>query len=271
MIIDCHLHFPVVKNRDFKKAKEKLLGDLRKNKISYAIVIPDSLHYSAIPDVDTSLDLLKKEKKLFLMGTLDILRDKTPLIPKLDQIFQAEKIVGIKIFPGHEPHYPTDKRLIPAYKLCIKYDLPLVIHTGWNSNCPEVAKYNDPKYIVKIAREYPKLKIIIAHYFWPEVEYCYKITRGYKNVYFDTSGLADKEVVENTGLRRIKNILEKTINDNPESVVFGTDYGMCTFKDHISLINSLKISREKKQMIFYENAIKLFKLKIDTPPGEEWA
>ncbi len=271
MIIDCHLHFPVVKNRDFKKAKEKLLGDLRKNKIAYAIIMADSLHDSAIPDLDTSLGLLRNEKRLFLMGTLDILRDKKPLTKKLDQLFKKRRIVGIKIFPGHEPHYPTDKRLIPAYKLCQEYDLPLVIHTGWNSNCPEVAKYNDPKYIVKMAKKYPTLKIVIAHYFWPKVEYCYNITRGYKNIYFDTSGLADKEVVANTGLIKIKNVLEKTINDNPESVVFGTDYGMCTFKDHISLINSLRISREKKHMIFYRNAIKLFRLKIDTLPRKDWA
>jgi predicted TIM-barrel fold metal-dependent hydrolase len=261
MIIDSHLHFPVLKSRNFKQAKGRLLKDLKKNRIGYAVVIPDNLHSSVIPDLDTSLELLKNEKKLFLMGTLDILRDKKPLTEKLDSLFKAKKIVAIKIFPGHDPHYPTDKRLIPAIKLCMKYDLPFVIHTGWNTNHPEVAKYNDPKHIVKIAKRYPKLKIIIAHYFWPEVEYCYEITRGYSNIYFDTSGLADEEVIRETGLRKIREVLKRTITDNPESVVFGTDYGICTFESHIDLIDSLKISEEEKQSVFYKNAIKLFKLK----------
>lgn len=92
----------------------------------------------------------------------------------------------------------------------------------WNSNHPEVTKHNNPKYITKIAKKFPKLKIIIAHYFWPEVEYCYKITRGFKNIYFDTSALADDEAIEETGLDKIKKVLEQSIKDNSESVLLQT-------------------------------------------------
>ena len=106
------------------------------------------------------------------------------------------------------------------------------------------------------------LKIVIAHYFWPEVEYCYEITRGLKNIYFDTSALADEEVVKETGLKKIKNVLEKTIKDNQESVLFGTDYGMCDFESYIKLIKSLKISKEERDNVFWKNTLKLFKLKI---------
>lgn len=267
MIIDAHLHLPVVKKGStFEKAKKKLLSDMKKNKIDYAIMIPDNLHGSNIGDLDVSLELIEGEKKLFLLGTIDIITDGKEWIDKLDSLFKKGKIKGIKIFPGHDPIYPTDKRLIPIYKLCIKHDYPIVIHTGWNSNHPEVAKYNDPKYIVKIAKKFPQLKIIIAHYFWPEVEYCYKITKDFKNIYFDTSALADEEVMEETGLDKIKRVLEQSIKDNPESVLFGTDYAMCDFKDHINLINSLKISKEDRENIFWKNANKLFKLKIGKRP-----
>lgn len=263
MIIDSHSHLPILKEKSsFEEAKKKLLRDMKKDNIYYTIIIPDNIPCSRIGDLDTNLSLISNEQNLFLMGTLNILKDRTSVIKKLDKLFKNNKIVAIKIFPGHDPHYPTDKRLIPVYKLCIKYDLPIVIHTGRNSNHPEVAKYNDPKHIIKIAKRYPKLKIVITHYFWPEIEYCYNITRPYKNIYFDTSALADKEVIKESRLGKIKSILEKTIKDNPESVLFGTDYGICTFRSHINLINSLKISKEEKEMVFYRNAIKLFKLKI---------
>lgn len=259
MIIDAHLHLPPIKTT-FEESKKKLISDMNKNKIDYAILIPDNLHDSKIGDLDICLKLVEKEKRLFLLGTIDIRTEGKEWINKLDSLFKKNKIKGIKIFPGHDPIYPTDKELMPIYKLCIKHDYPIVIHTGWNSNNSEVAKYNDPKYIVEIAKEFPKLKIVISHYFWPKIEYCYKITKYFKNIYFDTSALADKEVIKETGLDKIKNILEKTIKDNPESVLFGTDYAMCRFKDHIDLINSLKISKEDKERVFWKNTKKLFKI-----------
>jgi len=264
MIIDAHLHLPAVKKSfTFEKSKRKLLADMRKNRINYAILIPDNLHGSKIGDLDVCLKLVKNEKKLFLLGTIDIRKDRKAWVDKLDFLLQKKIIKGIKIFPGHDPIYPTDKRLIDVYKLYVKRNCPIVVHTGWNSNNPEAAKYNDPKYIIKIAKRFSKLKIVIAHYFWPKVEYCYQITRGVKNIYFDTSALADKDVIEKTGFDIIKRVLEQSMKDNPESILFGTDYPMCNFKAHINLVNSLNISKEDKERIFWKNAAEIFKLKVD--------
>ena len=146
--------------------------------------------------------------------------------------------------------------------MCIGYDIPLVIHTGWNSGDPEAAKYNDPKYIVKIAERYNDLKIIICHYFWPEVEYCYELTIEYNNIYFDISALGDPEVQETTGLDKIIKVLEKTVFKNPNRLLFGTDYGMCSIKNHSELINELDISDEDRKKVFYKNAVDVFDLEI---------
>lgn len=263
MIIDVHLHLPAIKNKEtLEESKKKLIFEMNKNKIDYGIIIPDNVHGSKIGDLDDLLPLVAGERGLFLIGTIDIRTEGKEWIQKLNRLFKKREIIGIKIFPGHDPIYPTDKRLTPLYKLCIEYDFPMIIHTGWNTNDPKVAKYNDPKYIIKIARKFPRLKIIIAHYFWPEVDYCYEITRGFKNIYFDTSALADDEVIEKTGLGKIKSVLERTMRDNPDSILFGTDYAMCNQRKHIKLINSLNISNDDKKKIFYENAIKLFNLKL---------
>ena len=216
---------------------------------------------SEIGDLDVTLELTENDRQLFLMGTLDVLRDKEPLLDKLDSLFESKRIVGIKIFPGHDPIYPTDKRLISVYELCIKYDLPVVIHTGWNSNNPDVAKYNDPKHIIKIATNFPQLKIVISHFFWPRVEYCHDLTRPFNNIYFDTAALADDEVIKQTGLEKIKKVLVESINERSDKVLFGTDYAMCDIKKHISLVNSLKIGEERRERIFCRNAMELFKLR----------
>ncbi|MEM3405469.1 MAG: hypothetical protein QW117_00635 [Candidatus Pacearchaeota archaeon] len=92
MIIDAHLHLPVVKkNSTFEQSKKKLLSDLKKNKIDYAILIPDNLHDSRIGDLDVCLELIKNEKKLFLLGTIDIRTEEKEWITKLGSLLQEKK------------------------------------------------------------------------------------------------------------------------------------------------------------------------------------
>ena len=73
MIIDAHLHLPVVsEHRTYEQAKAQLLEDLKKDQVEYAILIPDNLPGSEIGDVPTCLGLVQGTPELFLMGTIDI-------------------------------------------------------------------------------------------------------------------------------------------------------------------------------------------------------
>jgi len=263
VIIDSHLHLPgLKKGGSFKDSKRMLLEDLKRHRVDYAVLIPDNVPASDVGDLDTVIELTQDEPRLFPMGTLNILKDRESILDKLDWLFESKRIVGIKLFPGHDPIYPTDRRLIPVYELCIKHDLPIMIHTGWNPNNPKAAEYNDPKYIVKIAKIFHNLKIVISHYFWPEVEYCREVTRAFQNIYFDTSGLADEEVIRQTGFQRIHRVLTETFRERPDSVLFGTDYAACDIGKHIELVKSLKISNADKERIFWENALRLFRLRL---------
>jgi predicted TIM-barrel fold metal-dependent hydrolase len=263
MIIDSHVHISYLKDKkEFFDIKKDLFLNMKKNGIECSIVIPDNVHGTSCADLENVLRLVKNEKKLYAIGTLKIEEINAGNITKIEKLFQQKLIKGFKIFPGHDPIYPTDKRLYPIYDLCVKYNYPLIIHTGINSsNDISCAKYNDPKYIVQIAKKYRELKIIIAHYFWPEFDYCFNLTNGFKNIYFDTSALADPEVTEMSGgIEKIKQVLYKTIKRSTDSVIFGTDWPMCDPKRHIDLINSLKINREEKEKIFCGNSLRVFKL-----------
>jgi len=263
MIIDSHIHISYLnKKKSFSQIKKDLLLNMEKNKVNYSIVIPDNMPNLQCAGLDEVISLTKNEKKLYAIGTLKINNINKNTLFKINDLFKKKLIRGFKIFPGHNSIYPTDKRWFPIYKLCIKYNLPLIIHTGINTGDTECAKYNDPKHIIKIAKLYPKLKIVIAHYFWPKLDYCFKTTNGLDNIYFDTSGMADQEIVEASGgIKKIKDILVKTIKRNPKSVMFGTDWPMCNLKKHLNLINSLNITGKEKKNIFYKNSLAVFDLK----------
>ncbi len=260
MIIDTHTHISFSKKKkDFSQIKDELTKEMKENNIDSSFVIPDNESGTNCADMEKVRKLTKKEKNLFSIGTLKIeeVKEKINIIEKL---FDNKEILGFKIFPGHDPVYPTDERWFPVYELCSKYDLPLFIHTGLSPN--KGSEFSNPKYIVKLAEKKPDLKIIICHYFWPELEYCFSKTENFNNIYFDTSALADKEVIEKSGgIKKIREVLEKTIKRKEDSLIFGTDWPMTSVKDHIDLVMSLNISKEEKKKIFYKNTKKLFNLK----------
>lgn len=88
------------------------------------------------------------------------------------------------------------------------------------------------------------------------------MTKPYGNIYFDTSGLADEEVIAEMGLAKIEKVLTLTASERPDNVVFGTDYAMCSIQKHIELVKALKLERLAKERIFSKKGIKLFHLKL---------
>jgi hypothetical protein len=263
MIIDAHLHLSIMqKEKNFEEVKKRLLLDMNKNKISKAIVIPDNLHGTSCADLDVLENILGKNKKFLIIATLRVDEINSKNLKKIEVIFKSHKAVGFKIFPGHDPIYPTDKRWLPVIKLCKKYDVPFIIHTGINLNDKNVAKYNDPKYISELAKNNKTLKIVVCHYFWPKINYCFDQLKKFTNVYFDTSALAHEEVIKECGgIKNIQRILEKTMENRKNSLIFGTDWPIVSFEKSIGLINSLNLSQNQKEKIFSENANAVFSIK----------
>ena len=255
MIIDAHLHLPCYDDTliTLNDKKIRLLDDLSKVGVDGAIVIADSEEFSAIGTPKECVELFSDTKNIFIMGGISPLIDYENRLAQLDGYLANSLIVACKLYPGHEAFYMDDPRLDSVFRLCVKYDVPLAVHTGWDE-----AQYNHPKYFAAIAEKYLALNLVFCHLYWPDIDICYDLTAAYPNIYYDISSLAhDKENLEKT-----QNSLNRIVKRNPERVLFGTDYGMCSIKDHIDLVNSLDISNASKQTILCDNAIKLFKLSL---------
>ena len=158
-------------------------------------------------------------------------------------------LVGLKLYPGHEPYFMNDERLISTFELCKKFDRPLLVHTGWDNS-----HYNHPKYFASIAEQNPNMRIIMCHLWWPDIETCYEVTEPYANIYYDISSLAhEKELISKTVM-----MLSKIAQDYPKRLILGSDYGMCSIQEHINLIHSLDVSKEVIQKILANNAFDIY-------------
>ncbi|KKP79763.1 MAG: hypothetical protein A2271_00460 [Candidatus Moranbacteria bacterium RIFOXYA12_FULL_35_19] len=266
MIIDSHIHLSLYNNnaKSLQDVFGLFLEEMRKNGINSAIIIPDNIEGSdSIADLDKAIELIGKRKNLFLLGSPQIIQRGSSELEKYRKLLEEGKIKGLKFFPGHDPYYPTDERCLPYYELCQELDVPVLFHTGENSGDSECAKWNDPKYIVEVAKKYSKLKIIITHYYWPKMDYCYEITKNISNIYFETAAMADAEVIEKSGgIEKVKEILRKTIADRPDKVIFGTDWPMCKIEEHIELVKSLGLDSEVGEKVFSGNSLEIYKLTI---------
>ena len=264
MIIDSHIHISIFNKNaaSLSGAFSLLLQEMDKNKLDGIIVIPDNIEKSeSIADLDRAIKLIGERKNIFLLGSPQIIQRGFSELDKYQKLLENGVIKGLKFFPGHDPYYPTNERCLPYYELCQKLNVPVLFHTGKNSGDDKVSQWNDPKYIVEVAKKYPKLKVIITHYYWPRMDYCYEITKGVSNIYFETATMADEEVIgESGGIEKVKDILKKTIMDRPEKVIFGSDWPMCKIEDHIELIKSLGLDEETEKNIFSENSKKAYKL-----------
>ncbi|MFW5846871.1 MAG: amidohydrolase family protein [Nanoarchaeota archaeon] len=260
MIIDAHVHLPLATRKgEFKLKKHTLISTMNRNDIDYAILIPDNIKNSNIGDLYKCLEIANKEKRLFLVGVIDSSNlNKQKL--NLDRLFKQGKIKGIKIFPGHDPISPIDKRFNSFYKLCIKYNLPLLIHTGRGSLKEKNQEFTNPEHILKLAKKFPHLKIVACHFYPPNPKVFYKLTKKHKNIFYDISSLAFKEYINKIGKGNLIQFLREVIKENPEKVLFGSDYGCCGMKNHVELINSLRIPERLKKRVFYKNSQKVFNL-----------
>ncbi len=241
MIIDAHLHLNrKPEEKDFTAALIRLNRELDKNQIDKAVIIADNIIGGACIDSWELFKYPQLRERFYFVASPDIVRIRATDWNFFDQHLSNKDFTGLKLFPGHQPYYPTDQICIPVYELASKHHVPVIMHTGANTGDLTCTKYNDPKHIVTIAKKYPQVNFVIAHYFWPQLDYCFAQTSQIQNIFYDTSALADPEVLEQSGgEEKIIAILQKTLQVKPNSVIFGSDYDMCSQVNHLDLARKL--------------------------------
>jgi predicted TIM-barrel fold metal-dependent hydrolase len=63
-------------------------------------------------------------------------------------------------------------------------------------------------------------------------------------------------------IQMVSEALTRIAKENPHRLIFGTDYGACNHESHIALIEGLPVDECTKELIFYKNAVELYKLSI---------
>lgn len=268
MIIDAHAHIaklpnsPFAKNT-FKQNLKSLLKEMEMNGVNMSFILPWFENTDVNLSVETAIKLTKGVKNIKIIGTIDVLNYKKAQFEQLEDWLKNKKIIGVKLYLGYQHFYPNQDICNPIYKLCEKYGVPVIFHSGDTLVYAGYAKvkYSHPLPIDDVATNFPNLKIIIAHLGNPWLIDCAELLYKNQNVYADISGLVvGEKLTTSYGQLMKKRIQELMIYSSPRKLLYGTDWPLTDMKSYIKFTKSLGLAKKDLDYIFYKNAKELFRL-----------
>lgn len=272
MIIDCHVHLDRYGEGPIEP-KERLAAlkkGMQEANVAQAIILQDIEAPQKTLSADDIISLIKDESQFSVVGTIKLTGPAKQDAALLEGLLRKKKIVGIKLYTGYEPVSPNDQRCGPIYELCEQYKVPVIFHLGdtYLSHAP--IKYAHPLAVDEVANSRPHLKIVMAHMGNPWITDTMVILSRNKNVYADISGLI-LGPFQQPLVPFLRDDIKKLIAwcGGTQKLLFGTDWpinakdaGGNLMKGYISLVNSLGLTNEDKDLVFFKNAQKVFNLPI---------
>ncbi len=174
-------------------------------------------------------------------------------------------------FAGLKFHIPKkrydDEDFFPVYEKAQSHAMPCLFHTGV-VNFPKpypkerISSFNmDAIHLEAVAQAFPEMSIIIAHLGVQNYLTALTLIRLFPNIYADLSGTtpgwrANLSMEDWTRLLWFKHA--------PEKILFGTDVHWDEIQDNIkiyeSIANAANWNSSDKENMFYNNAIKVYKI-----------
>jgi predicted TIM-barrel fold metal-dependent hydrolase len=163
-------------------------------------------------------------------------------IPALVEEIIALGLVGVKLHGDFQKFFIDSPSAMKIYE-CLEGRLPVLLHSG-----DYRTQYTKPQRVVNVARSFPKLEIIAAHFgAWSEWG-SYATEMAELGVYVDTC----------SSLYAIKPRFARMLIDTfgADRVFFGTDYPMWSARKELEYISLLPLSDSEREGILSGNFLR---------------
>jgi len=227
-------------------------------------------------DYFTNDDFLPWQKRypdlLVGMGHID-LGPESADTPETISRLKDQGFAGLK-FIAPSNHYDHD-RYLPFYDRAQNLDMPILFHTGYVARTPLDGAYGvdsenmRPYHFDRIARMFPQLKMIGAHFGLPHPDEAASMLLGHPNVYFDMSGGSGAKAHEYRLRRFMAPPAGSDMTDpaeNPaltyfEKMCFGTDNPEPSVWVPVAarIMDVLQIPEPTRELFWWKNADTIFR------------
>lgn len=191
----------------------------------------------------------KSEPKFVPLATLHPDMEKSEIIDEVARIKELG-LYGLKLHPDCQGFKISGKKGRRLFETMGDFGMPILVHTGDKRH-----DFSHPEYMIEVAKDFPHLTFIAAHFGgWSEWEQAMKY-KGLKNVMFDTS----------SSLAFLDSHIAKVVilGLGVEKFLYGTDFPMWSYETEIQRVLDLDLGEKNNELIFRKNAEKLFGVTID--------
>lgn len=152
---------------------------------------------------------------------------------------------GVKMHPAFQRFMIDDPKAYPIYQKISDLGLVLLLHAGFDPVDLDVI-WAPPKHSAKVIRDFPELKLVLAHgggcAQWDDVE---KYLVG-SDVYFDLA-ILDGNIDDGQLFRIIQ-------NHGPDRILFGSDCPWHSPEQELAMLDRLELHHYEKEQILHGNA-----------------
>lgn len=161
-------------------------------------------------------------------------------------------IKGIKMHAEFQSFHPSDEFFFPMYETLEQEDLFILFHAGAETMVNSPKLFSHPREFLIIRKNFPKLKIILAHLGG------HLMLEEAKSLIWGEDFFLDLSYeLEPSNL----NLLSDLLNSHPhDKILFGSDYPWRAPADYLKLVSSGGMPILAQDAIFSKNAQKLLKL-----------
>lgn len=226
--------------------------------------VAKALVVSVMPDSQWTRDFI-----LAARGHVHALCNVDPFDPGAPALLEREMAAGfrgVKLYPVNRAYRLSDPACRPFFDKAAELGAHVIIHYGVTVDPTGDLRYADPIDLSPVARDYPELQFVIAHFGAGWLDSVLRLAYQCKNVCVDTSGTnnwLDYHVPKMT----LAEVLERTLTAmGPERILFGTDSGTTApYRTWIRFmqertLEELGVSDRDRDLIMRGNAARIFRL-----------
>ncbi len=213
--------------------------------ISKFVVLPVAMKESQVRKINEFvIGEASQYEQIIPFGALHAAQNN--IIEEIDFMKQAG-IKGIKIHPNQQGFALDDSRLFDAYSYLSELGMPILFHCG-----DLHSDLSNPPRLKKVIAQFPRLKIVAAHFGgWQVFDQAYDLLRK-ENIHFDMSSS-----MYIMGLKKTAKFIR---HYGAEKIFFGTDFPLCDQSAEIERFLMLDIPDTDKECIAYQNAAEFLEI-----------
>jgi predicted TIM-barrel fold metal-dependent hydrolase len=212
-----------------------------------------------IPNEEIRDTILAHPNRFFGFAGIDVRHSAGACIAEIERCLTWRGFVGVSIEPGasNPAMKADDHRLYPIYEACQDRDIPISVSlSGLLSTMVGAdVEYSSPMPLYRVARDFPKLAIIISHAAWPWVQEVLGLAFVCQNIF-----VSPDLYINGTDMPFAAEFIKAANLYLADRLLFGTAYPSRPLVESVQAFNEWSFKPGVKEKVLGRNAATLLKL-----------